>query len=64
VRPIYLICYRALKENDDPRAPQVLEQAYNMLMAQADKLENTAERHSLLSNVAVHREIISLYEGK
>jgi tetratricopeptide (TPR) repeat protein len=60
---IYLTCYLALQDNRDPRANQILEQAFNLLMAQADKLDNPTERKSLLSNVAVHREIIKLYEG-
>jgi tetratricopeptide (TPR) repeat protein len=61
---VYLTCYLALKDNNDPRAPQILDQAYQMLMAQADKLENLTERGSLLTDVTVHREIISLHNGK
>jgi tetratricopeptide (TPR) repeat protein len=59
---IYLTCYHALVDNHDSRAVQVLERAYRMLMAQADRLDNVTERKSFLSNVAVHREIVKLYE--
>jgi tetratricopeptide (TPR) repeat protein len=57
-----LVCYRALSANDDPRASQVLERAYNTLMSQVKNLENGAERKSFLSNVVSHREIVKLYE--
>lgn len=56
------VCYRALIANDDPRASQVLERAYNALMSQVKNLENGAERKSFLSNVVSHREIVKLYE--
>ncbi|MDF1513085.1 MAG: BTAD domain-containing putative transcriptional regulator [Anaerolineae bacterium] len=61
---IYLTCYQALDENGDLRAAQVIDSAYQLLMAQADKLKDPAQRTSFLTAVAVHRDIIRFYKQK
>ncbi len=59
---IYLICYRILRDNQDPRAKEILNTAHNLLKEQAAKISDEALRHSFLENVQAHREIISELE--
>jgi len=58
---IYLTCYRILQACGDPRASQLLENAYQDLQEQAAKIEDEELRHSFLNNVATHREIMQEY---
>ena len=54
-------CYRVLEALEDDRIKPVLERAYLLLQAQAEKIQDEALRRSFLRNVAVHREIVAAY---
>jgi tetratricopeptide (TPR) repeat protein len=58
---VYLTCYRVLEANGDPRAQDVLEEAYRFLQERAAKISDKGERQSFLENVAANREIASEY---
>jgi len=55
---VYLTCYRVLCANQDLRAQDTLDTAYNLLQERAAKINDEAKRRSFLENVAVHREIV------
>ncbi|MFN2285539.1 MAG: tetratricopeptide repeat protein, partial [Anaerolineae bacterium] len=55
-------CYRLLQALHDPRAPEVLERAYNLVQATAAKLQDPAHRRMFLENVAAHRDIVAEWE--
>jgi tetratricopeptide (TPR) repeat protein len=55
-------CYRLLQALHDPRAPEVLERAYNLVQAQAGKLQDPEHRRMFLKNVAAHRDIVAEWE--
>jgi len=59
---VYLICYRVLRANRDPRAQAILQTAYDLLQEQAIKITDAEMRRSFLENVAAHREIIQAWE--
>jgi predicted ATPase len=59
---LYLICFRVLQANDDPRAEKLLDQAYELLQEQTAKISDPEMRRSFLANVAAHQEIITLWE--
>jgi class 3 adenylate cyclase/tetratricopeptide (TPR) repeat protein len=58
---IELICYRTLHALGDPRAPYVLESAYERLQNQAVRILDEAMRRSFLENVPYHREIVAAW---
>ncbi len=60
---IYLTCYQVLVANHDPRAHDVLAQAYRRLQERAARIPDEATRRSFLENVAVHREIVALWQA-
>jgi hypothetical protein len=55
---LYLVCYRILHANDDPRAGMVLDTAYRLLQEVAAKITDERLRHTFLENVPDHREIV------
>ncbi|MBN2389674.1 MAG: AAA family ATPase [Anaerolineae bacterium] len=57
-------CYRLLQALHDPRAPEVLERAYDLLQARAAKLQDPAHRRMFLEDVAAHRDIIAEWERR
>jgi hypothetical protein len=59
---ITLTCYQVLQARQDPRAREVLRDAYEQLQAQATKIEDEELRHSFLHNVAGNRGIVSEFE--
>jgi tetratricopeptide (TPR) repeat protein len=59
---VYLTCYHVLSANQDPRAPGVLIEAYNLLNARAATIGDEDLRRSYLGNVAIHQEIVREYE--
>jgi predicted ATPase/DNA-binding SARP family transcriptional activator/Tfp pilus assembly protein PilF len=59
---VYLTCYRVLAANQDPRAPQVLAAAYDLVQERAAKITDRAMQQSFLENVAANREIVEHYE--
>lgn len=58
---IYLTCYRVLSENDDERAIMVLEAAHNLIVEQADRIEDTTKQRAFLQNVSTNRQILEEY---
>ncbi|MEM7112058.1 MAG: tetratricopeptide repeat protein [Chloroflexota bacterium] len=61
---IYFICYEVLTAVSDPRADQILTEAYNMLQTRADRISDVARRHSYLHNVPSHHQIIHAHTAK
>ena len=47
----------------DPRAHEVLEQAYHLLQERASWIDDEALRRSYLENVPANREIAALYRA-
>ena len=54
---IYLVCYRVLRANDDPRAASILAAGHRLLQEQAGRIPDEALRRSFLENVAENREL-------
>jgi len=54
---LYLICYQVLAAAQDDRAAKVLQQGWQLVQNQADKISNPALRASFLTNVPVNREL-------
>ncbi len=61
---IYLTCYHTLRANQDPRAEEILSTACDLLLEQADRIDNEELRRSYLENVAAHKEIQDRAAGK
>lgn len=59
---VYFICIKALSDNHDPRAIDLLATVYRSLLEQAEKIGDEQLRHSFLHNVASNREIIAHYQ--
>ena len=59
---VYLTCYRVLQADQDPRAREILEKAYNWLQELAADIADKNLRRSLLENVTTHREVIEAWE--
>jgi tetratricopeptide (TPR) repeat protein len=57
-RRILLTCYRVLQRTNDPRAAEVLKMAHGELQAKAATINNPELRHSYLTNLVEHREIV------
>ena len=58
---ILLTCYRVLSENKDERAKIILESAHNLIVEQAERIEEQAVRHAFLNNISANQEIIRAY---
>lgn len=58
---VYLTCYQVLNACQDPRATEMLTNAYNLLQARAANIGDEQARRSFLENVAAHREIVAAY---
>lgn len=54
----YWNCYQALQAVGDPRAAQILDEAYALLMRLAGAIEQPSWRRSFLENSAAHRAIV------
>ena len=59
---MYLICYRVLQANQDPRAEQLLTTAHRLLHKRAAKIEDERLRGFFLEKIAAHREIVAEIE--
>ena len=59
---IYLTCYQVLIANQDPRAPEILSDAYNLLQKRASNINDDELRDCFLHNVTANREIVSEFE--
>jgi tetratricopeptide (TPR) repeat protein len=58
---VYLTCYLVLRDNQDSRAPGILQTAHHLLQEQAAKISDAEMRISFLENVAENREIVNEY---
>jgi tetratricopeptide (TPR) repeat protein len=59
---IYLIVYQTLVANHDPRASQVLKDAYSLLSKQVGKIQGQAHKEMFIQNVPWRREIEELWQ--
>lgn len=57
---VYLTCYQVLVAQGDPRAEPLLREAYTQLQARAALISDEAMRHSFLTRVIAHRELMEL----
>ena len=57
---VLLACYHILHVHSDGRAAALLQRAYQLLMAKANKLQNHDLRHSFLYQIKTHRELLAL----
>ncbi len=60
---VYLTCYRVLGATGDPRAPQALASAYELIQNRAAHIADEAMRRSFLENVAANREVVAAYRA-
>jgi predicted ATPase/DNA-binding SARP family transcriptional activator len=60
---VYLSCYLALHAVHDPRAEQILADAYGQLQGRAARITDDRLRSGYLQNTDAHREIIAAYEA-
>jgi tetratricopeptide (TPR) repeat protein len=60
---IAIICYRVLASRGDPRAPDLLQSAYNALFERAARISDPARREAYLRKVPAHAEIVSTSEA-
>jgi tetratricopeptide (TPR) repeat protein len=58
---VYLTCYHVLQVGDDPRTPEVLTNAHDLLQEQAARIPDEETRILFLEEVAAHREIVAAY---
>jgi predicted ATPase/class 3 adenylate cyclase len=58
---VYLVCYRVLQAQADPRAAAVLKTAYDLLQAQAGQIGDERMRSRFLEHVPTHREILAAW---
>jgi len=61
---IYLICYRALQANADPRAAPFLQRACRLLETQAACINDITLRRSFLESVPSHRALRAVCEAR
>lgn len=61
---IYLTCFQVLQVCEDPRADEILENAFKILQEQASRISNEADKRRFLKNVAWHREIVTAWESR
>jgi tetratricopeptide (TPR) repeat protein len=59
---VYTICSKVMLEIEHPEAEQFIEDAYHLLMQQADKIVDKNWQHSYLNDVPCHREMIKIYQ--
>ncbi|HRW10523.1 MAG TPA: NB-ARC domain-containing protein, partial [Caldilineaceae bacterium] len=57
---IYLIGYRVLAANGDPRAATLLQQGYDLLQQDAAQLDEES-RQRFLTGVTIHRDLVAAY---
>lgn len=58
---IYLTCIRVLQAQEDPRAKDLTQQAYQLLKEQAANIHHEQAQQTFLHQVPVHRELIQLF---
>jgi predicted ATPase/DNA-binding SARP family transcriptional activator len=60
---VYWTCYRVLQATVDPRARPVLETAHRALQEQAITIADDDLRHSFLTQVPAHRELVAAFRA-
>jgi hypothetical protein len=58
---VYLTSYQVLRQASDDRARQVVNTAYGLLQARAERTASEELRRFFLENVPVHRELIAAW---
>ncbi|UCH27350.1 MAG: tetratricopeptide repeat protein [Trueperaceae bacterium] len=61
---IYLTCFDVLEQVDDPRADQILEEAFGFLQQRADQIPNEADRRRYLEDIPWHRDIVAAWSSR
>ncbi|MCL4559122.1 MAG: tetratricopeptide repeat protein [Chloroflexi bacterium] len=59
--PVYMGCYRVLRQCGDPRAGQVLEEAHSFLQEQAARIQDEAMRRTFIENKRENRELLEAW---
>ena len=60
----YLVCYRVLQANGDPRAEEMLSTAHRILQEQAAKIADEELRHWFVENMVSRREIVEAWSER
>jgi tetratricopeptide (TPR) repeat protein len=60
---VYLTCFQTLHTQADPRGPEILRAAHQLLQEQASRIGDKVVRQTFLQNTAAHREILAAYRG-
>ncbi|RLT37145.1 MAG: hypothetical protein DWI57_13995 [Chloroflexi bacterium] len=60
---VYWNCYTVLRGLDDPRAPALLAEVYDLVQTGAARIDDQRLRHSYLHAVPAHREILREVES-
>ncbi|MEO8612451.1 MAG: adenylate/guanylate cyclase domain-containing protein [Chloroflexota bacterium] len=58
---VYLTCYKVLEAIDDPRAAELLQQAYTTLQDMVSKIPDDTQRQMFLNNIPHHREFMTIW---
>ena len=59
---IYMTCYRVLMAIHDPRAADIVEEAYTLLQEWVAASPDAATRRMFVDNVPYHRELVAVWE--
>jgi predicted ATPase/DNA-binding SARP family transcriptional activator len=58
---VYWVCYRFLRANQDPRAGEILERAYQLLRQRSELIAGGLQRHRYIDNWPARRMITEEY---
>jgi len=58
---IYLTCIRVLQAQQDPRAKEVSQRAYQLLKEQAAKVRSDQAQQTFWHQIPVHRELSQIF---
>ncbi len=58
---VFLACYHVLRNNQDPRARNILNIAHRLLQEQAANISDEDLRYSFLETVVAHRELLTQF---
>jgi hypothetical protein len=61
---VYFTCYRVLQAFQDPQATDILKFAHDLIQARMTSIPDDLLRQSYLETVAVHREVIRIFQEK
>jgi len=59
---IYLTLYKGLRASEDPRADEILKNAYSILQDRANHITDEHLRNSFIENIPWRREIMALWQ--